>query len=57
VGLFSKEKIRKETSKEKVKKMMWGKYDINKQTLYIAPKSKLESRDYHALEPAQGHGA
>jgi len=35
-GLFSKEKIRNEISKEKVKKKGSGKaYDINKQTIYI----------------------
>jgi len=56
-GLFSKEKIsiREEIIKEKVKKKMISgeAYDISKQTigLYIAPKSKIESRAHFAPEP------
>ena len=43
-------------SKEKVKKRITGEaYDVNKQTIYIAPKSKIESRAHYAPEPAQGH--
>jgi len=56
-GLFSKEKIRNEIFKEKVKKKGSGKaYDINKQTIYIGPKSKIESRAHYARggEPARG---
>ena len=30
--------------------------DINKQTKYIAPKSKTESRAHYAPEPARGNG-
>jgi len=29
-------------------------YDINKQTIYIASKSKIKSKAHHATEPAQG---
>jgi len=29
-------------------------YDINKQTIYTAPKSKIESRVHYAPEPARG---
>ena len=29
-------------------------YDINKQTIYIAPKSKIESRVHYAPEPERG---
>ena len=28
-------------------------YDTNKQTIYIVPKSKIESRVHYAVEPAQ----
>jgi len=30
-----------------------GKHDINKQIIYIAPKSKIESRAHYVPEPAQ----
>ena len=37
------------------KKRISGKaYDINKQTIYIAPKSKIESRAHYAPEPTWG---
>jgi len=40
-----------------VKKRISGEaYDIKKQTIY-RPKSKIESRAYYALEPAQGNCA
>ena len=29
-------------------------YDINKRTIYIAPKSKIESRVHYAPEPTHG---
>ena len=29
-------------------------YDINKQTIYIAPTSKIDSRAHYAAEPARG---
>jgi len=55
VGLFSKEKIREEISKEKEKKRISGEAcNINKQTVYIAPKSKIESRAHYVPEP---HGS
>ena len=40
-------------SKEKVKKKrISGKaYDINKQTIYIVPKSKLDARAHYARSP------
>jgi len=38
-----------------VKKKISGEgYDINKQTIYIAPKSKIELRVHCAMEPARG---
>jgi len=46
-GLFSKEKITEGgISKDKVKKkgISGEAYDVNEQTIYIAPKSKIESR-------------
>ena len=51
-GLFSKKKI----SKEKVEKTISEReaYNINKQTIYIAPKSKIESRAHYDPEPARG---
>ena len=36
------------------KKISGEGYDINKQTIYIAPKSKIELRVHCALEPARG---
>jgi len=49
-GLFSKEKIRNEISKEKVKKKGSGKSIRYKQAnnIYIGPKSKIESRAHYA---------
>jgi len=46
VGLFSKENISKGGDKKrKVKKKgSRAAYNMNKQTTYIAPKSKMESR-------------
>jgi len=29
-------------------------YDINKQTIYVVPKSKIESRAHYTPEPAWG---
>ena len=38
-----------------MKKRISGEaYDINKQTIYIAPKSKNESRAHYTPEPALG---
>jgi len=43
-------------SKKNVKKTVSGEeHNINKQTIYIAPKSKIESRAHYALEPTQGN--
>jgi len=53
VGLFSKEKISKE--KMKKKRISGEAHEINKQTIYIAPKSKIESRAHYAPEQARGH--
>ena len=52
-GLFSKEKI----SKEKWRKRISGEaYNINnKQTISIAPKSKMESRVHYTLKPERGN--
>jgi len=53
VGLFSKEKISKgEISKEK--RISGKAHDINKQTIYIAPKSDIESRVHYAPKPTRG---
>jgi len=47
-----KRQVREEISKEKVKKRISGEaYDIGKQTIDIAPKSKIESRVHYALQP------
>ena len=43
------EEIRKK--KVKKKRISEEAYDINKQTIYIAPKSKIESRVHYAPEP------
>jgi len=42
-----------EISKENMKKKRITEeaYDINKQTIYIVPKSKIESRVHYAPEP------
>jgi len=50
--VYSKKKI----SKEKVEKTISEReaYNINKQTIYIAPKSKIESRAHYDPEPARG---
>ena len=50
--MYFKGKVREDTIKEKVKKKGYvGKHNINKQTIYIAPKSKIESRAHYAPEP------
>jgi len=50
-----KRSVREAISKEKVKKKGCGEaYNITKQRIYIAPKSKIESRAHYAPEPAQG---
>jgi len=56
-GLFSKEKMSNgadKTGKGEEKKISGEAYDINKQTIYIAPKakSKTESREHYVPEPA-----
>jgi len=48
LGLFSKEKISEE------KRISGETYDINKQTIYTASKSKIESGTHSALELAWG---
>jgi len=56
-GLSSKEKIREEIKnleKSEEKRINGQAYDRNKQTIYIAPKSKIESRADYAPEPAWG---
>jgi len=47
-GLFSKEKINK---KSKEKRISEEGYHINKQIIYIALKSQIESRVHYAPEP------
>ena len=49
-GLFSKEKISKGGDEEKAKKkrIRGETYNINMQTIYTAPKSKIESRVHYA---------
>jgi len=37
------------------KKDIGEAYDVNKQTIYIAPKSTHESRAQYSLEPEQGN--
>jgi len=58
VGLSSKEKIstaREEISKEGEEvRISVEAYNINKETIYTAPKSKIESRAHYAPEPAWG---
>jgi len=56
-GLFSKEKISNgadKSGKGEEKRISGEAYDINKQTIYIAPKakSKTESREHYVPEPA-----
>jgi len=47
-----KRQVKEEISKEKVKKRTSGKVcDINKQTIYTALKSKIESMAHYALSP------
>ena len=46
--LFSKEKTSKEKSKEK--KISGEAYNVNKQTIYTAPKSPNESRTQYSPE-------
>jgi len=49
-----KRQVREEISKEKVKKKRkWKAYVINKQTIHITPKSKIESRAPYTPEPCQ----
>jgi len=49
--------VREEISKEKVKKKRISveAYDINKQTIYIVQKSKMEPRAHYVPEPGRGH--
>jgi len=50
-----KRRVREEISKEKVKKKgKWEAYNINKQTVYLALKSKIESRVHYAPKPTRG---
>jgi len=56
-GLFSTEKISKGGDKQgeiKEKRISGYAYDINKQTIYIAPKSKIESGAHYAPESSWG---
>jgi len=53
-GLFSKEKTSKRVGREE-KRANGEAYDRNKQTIYKAPKSKIESRAHYAPEPTQGN--
>ena len=52
-GLFSEEKVSK-GGKSEEKRISGEAYDINKQTVYIAPKSKIESRAHYAPQPTRG---
>jgi len=53
-GLFSKEKISKGKEEKVKKKRIEGEAcNINKQTIYIAPKSKIESRAHYSPEAAR----
>ena len=57
MGLFSKEKISKGVDKQgksEEKRLSGEAYNINKQTIYIAPKSKIKSTAHYAPESAQG---
>jgi len=51
-GLLSQEKISKATSEEK--RISGEAYDVNKQMIYMAPKSTNESRTQYSPEPAWG---
>ena len=51
-GLLSQEKISKATSEEK--RISGEAYDVNKQMIYMAPKSTNESRAQYSPEPAWG---
>jgi len=60
VGLFSKEEINKggdKQGKSDEKRISRKAFDINKQTIYTAPKSKIESRAHHAPEPTRGNSS
>ena len=46
--MISEEKVRK-------KRISGEACDINKQTIYIVPKSKIESPAHYTPEPARGH--
>jgi len=49
VGLFSKKKIKKDKVRKKSEKRISGEaYNTDKQTIYIAQKSKTESKGYYA---------
>jgi len=50
---YAKEEIKK-LGKSEEKRINGQAYDRNKQTIYIAPKSKIESRADYAPEPAWG---
>jgi len=43
-----------EYGKSEEKRISGEAYDINKQTKYVAPKSKVESRAHYAPQPARG---
>jgi len=52
-GLFSEAKISKggnKQGKSKEKRLRGEVYDMNKQTIYTAPKSKIESRVQYTSE-------
>jgi len=54
---FSKEKTSKggdKQGKSEEKRISGEAYHINKQTVYMAPKSEIESRAHYAPEPARG---
>jgi len=44
---------RRQIRKSEEKRISGEAYDINKQTIYTAPKSKIESKVHHAPEPAK----
>jgi len=53
--LFSEEKINNggdNCGNSEEKRISGEAYDVNEQTVYIAPKAKISSRVHYALEPA-----
>jgi len=57
-GPLSEEKISNggdKKGKSQEKRLSGEAYDMNKQTIYIALKSSIESRAHYALEPTWGN--